>query len=80
MTEPGKQPRAAVIAQRLQILEVEAAIQRTTVAATLADWQQRRVLAWVAEAAKLAGGMLSTPTAKWVLTALVLRLIRGRGR
>ncbi|HTY93754.1 MAG TPA: hypothetical protein VMC02_07700 [Steroidobacteraceae bacterium] len=80
MTEAKKQPRAAVIARRLQVLEIEAAIQRTTLAATLTEWQQRRVLTWVTEAAKVAGGMLSTPTAKWLLTALVLRLIRGRRR
>jgi hypothetical protein len=28
------------------------------------------------QAAKLASGILSTPTAKWVVTALLMRLIR----
>jgi hypothetical protein len=40
-------------------------------------------MAWVATvaitAAKVAGGMLATPTARWVLTALLMRLLRGRG-
>jgi hypothetical protein len=31
------------------------------------------------EAAKMAGGVLKTPTARWVLTALLMRIIRGRG-
>lgn len=70
--------RSEVIARRLRVLEMEAAVQRVTLAATLAEWQQRRTLTWVAEAAKMAGGMLTTPTARWLLTALVMRLIRGR--
>ena len=78
MADSTDQPRSAVIAQRLQVLEVEAALQRTALAATLAQWQQRRALIWVMQAAKVAGGMLATPTAKWVLTALLLRLARSR--
>jgi hypothetical protein len=71
-------PRSVVIARRLQILEMEAAIQRATLAATLGQWQQRRTLTWVMEAAKLAGGALTSPTAKWLLTALAMRIIRAR--
>jgi hypothetical protein len=71
-------PRAAVIAQRLKVLEMEAAVQRTTLAATMGQWQQRRTLDWVMDAAKLAGGALSTPTVKWLVTALVMRFIRSR--
>ena len=75
-------PRAVVVAKRLQVLEVQAAVQRATLTATLAQWEQRGTLAWVATAAvtaaKMAGGLLATPTARWVLTALLLRLIRGR--
>ncbi len=71
--------RRAVIAQRLKLLEMEAAMERTTLAATLDEWQRRRTMTWVMEAAKVAGGVLKTPTARWVLTALVMRLIRGRG-
>lgn len=78
MTEALKQPRSVVIAQRLQMLEMQAAIQRTTLAATFAEWEQHRTLAWVIGAAKIAGGLLGTPTAKWLLTALVMRVIRGR--
>jgi hypothetical protein len=80
MTEVAKQPRAIVIAQRLQVLEMEAAIQRTTLAATFAEWDQHRTLTWVIGAAKIAGGLLGTPTARWLLTALLMRVIRGRAR
>lgn len=82
MSEAGAVPRSVVIAQRLQVLEVEAAVQRAQLAATFGQWQRRGTLAWVASAAmsaaKMAGGMLATPTARWVLTALLMRLIRGR--
>jgi hypothetical protein len=78
MTELSKLPRSLVIAQRLQVLEMEAAIQRTTLAATFAEWDQHRTLTWIIGAAKLAGSVLGTPTAKWLLTAVVMRVIRSR--
>jgi len=83
MTEPlptdaSDLPRSVVIEQRLQVLEMEAAVQRTTLAATLGQWQQRRTLTWVMDAAKMAGGVLAGPTAKYLLTALLMRLIRSR--
>lgn len=81
-SEASALPRSVVIAQRLQVLEVEAAVQRAQLAATFGQWQRRGTLAWVAtaavSAAKMAGGVLGTPTARWVLTALLMRLIRGR--
>jgi hypothetical protein len=67
-----------VIAHRLQMLEMEAALQRATLAATFTEWEQRRTLSWVFGAAKLAGGVLATPTIKWMATALLMRLIRRR--
>jgi hypothetical protein len=83
MTEPLQThatdlPRSVVIEQRLQVLEMEAAVQRTTLAATLGQWQQRRTLTWVLDAAKMAGGVLAGPTAKYLLTALLMRLLRSR--
>jgi hypothetical protein len=78
MTEQPLRSRSMLIAQRLQVLEMEAAVQRTTLAATFAQWEQRRTLNFVVGAAKIAGGLLVGPTAKWVLTALLMRLIRGR--
>lgn len=83
MTDTAAVPRSVVIAQRLQMLEIEAAVQRAQLAATFGQWQRRTALNWVASAAtsaaKAAGGLLATPTARWVLTALLMRLIRGRG-
>jgi hypothetical protein len=78
MTELPLRSRSTLIAQRLQVLEMEAAVQRTTLAATFAQWEQRRTLNFVVGAAKIAGGLLAGPTAKWLLTAVLMRLIRGR--
>ena len=80
MTELPIRSRAQVIAQRLRVLEMEAAIQRATLAATFANWEQRSTLDWIAGAAKAAGGVLTGPTGKWLLTAVLMRLIRGRRR
>jgi hypothetical protein len=76
MNDPSLRSRSSVIAQRLQVLEMEAAVQRTTLAATFAQWEQRRTLNFVVGAAKIAGGLLAGPTAKWLLTALLMRVIR----
>jgi hypothetical protein len=78
VTDTQALPRSVVIAQRLQVLEIEAAVQRAQLAATFGQWQRRGVLSWVTTAAKMASGVLTTPTARWVLTALLMRLIRGR--
>jgi hypothetical protein len=78
MTDLPLPPRSTAIAQRLQVLEMEAAVQRATLAATFAQWEQRRTLNFVVGAAKIAGGMLVGPTAKWLLTALLMRVLRGR--
>jgi hypothetical protein len=80
VTEVAPRSRESVIAQRLRVLEMEAAIQRTTLAATFAQWEQRSTLNFVVGAAKVAGGMLAGPAGKWLLTAVLMRLIRGMRR
>jgi hypothetical protein len=71
-------PRAVVIERRLQVLEREAAVQRTTLTATLSQWEQRRTLGWVMDAAKMAGGAITGPTGRLVLGTLLKRLVLGR--
>jgi hypothetical protein len=78
MTDLPLRSRSTMITQRLQVLEMEAAVQRATLAATFAQWEQRRALNFVVGAAKIAGGILAGPSARWLLTALLMRVIRGR--
>ena len=77
MSEIPLHSRSALIEKRLQVLRMEAAIQRATLAATFAQWEQRRALTWAFGAAKVAGSLLMGPTAKWLVTALLMRVIRG---
>jgi hypothetical protein len=71
--------RAQAIARRRELLELEAHLQRVTLAATLAEWEERRSLAWVAGAGRLAARVLATPRVRWfVLAALLRRLKRKR--
>jgi hypothetical protein len=80
MSDLPRRSRSILITQRLQVLEMEAAVQRTTLAATFAQWEQRRTLNFVVGAARIAGGILAGPTARWLLTALLMRVIRGARR
>jgi hypothetical protein len=80
MTDLALLSRSTVIRQRWQVLAMEAAVQRATLAATFAQWEQRRTLNWVLGAAKMASGLLAGPTTKWLLTALLMRVIRGARR
>ena len=76
MSDPGAQR----IEARLKLLEIEAQVQRTTLAAHLAQWEQRQPLAWAGTVVKLASQVLSTPSARWLLAGVALRLIRSRWR
>ncbi len=69
------------IETRLRLLEIEAQLQRTALAASLSQLEQRQPLAWLGTAASIAGAaskVLSTPSMRWLLMGLAVRLIRGR--
>ena len=73
--------QAQAIARRRELLELEAHLQRVTLAATLAEWEDRRSLVWLAGAGRLAARVLATPRIRWfVLAALLRRLRRKRKR
>lgn len=65
--------------ERLQLLEMEAALQRASLAATLAKLEKRRALAWGGQAASWGARLLATPRVRWLLAAgLFSRLKRKR--
>lgn len=73
-------PQARIEA-RLKLLEIEAQLQRTALAASLTQLEQRQPLAWLGTAATVAsaaGKVLSTPSVRWLLMGLAVRLIKGR--
>ncbi len=73
-------PRLQRIEARLQLLEVEAQLQRTTLASHMTQWEQRQPLAWVGTAARIAGHMagpvLTAPDVRWLLLNAGLSLFR----
>ena len=73
--------QAQAIERRLQLLELEAQLQRATLAATFAEWQDRRSLVWLTGAGRIALRMFATPRVRWlVLTTILRRLRRKRER
>lgn len=66
------------IEARLKLLEVEAQLQRTTLASLLLEFEQRRSLAWLGTAAKVAGSALKAPSMRWMLVSTALRVLRRK--
>ncbi|HUN28150.1 MAG TPA: hypothetical protein VMU67_17770 [Steroidobacteraceae bacterium] len=77
-------PRAHHLARRLELLELEAEVQRVALAARLAQFEQleqRRPLAWLAgNGYKLLRTIVSNPRLRWLLVAAVLRRLGRRTR
>jgi hypothetical protein len=73
--------RAAQLAQRRRLLELEADLQRATLAATFETWSKRRALAWGTAIGSAGVGLLRVPRLRWMLLAsLAARLRKRRGR
>ncbi|MGH8218311.1 MAG: hypothetical protein ACREUT_07070 [Steroidobacteraceae bacterium] len=69
--------RARYIARRLELLELEAEVQRAALAATFARLEQRRVFSWAAGAGRTALRVLAMPRVRWLLLAALLRRFRS---
>ncbi len=68
-------------AERLELLEMEASLQRAALAATFAEWEQRRALVWGGMLAKWGFRLLATPQLRWMIaTRLLSRIARRRTR
>jgi len=65
------------LARRFELLELQAQLQRVTLAATFSKWEEQRSAFWLGALARLALGLWSTPRVRWVfLAALAQRLLR----
>lgn len=69
---------AQSIARRRELLELEAGIQRATLAATFAQWEEKRSLVWLMGAGRLAARALATPRVRWLVLAALLRRLRRK--
>jgi hypothetical protein len=71
--------RAHEIARRLELLELEAELQRLTLAATIAQYEQMRLLSWASGAGRLIARVLAAaPRVRWLLVATLWRKLMHR--
>jgi len=67
--------------ERIQLLEMEASLQRAQLAVTLVKWEKRRALAWGGTLAQWGWRVFSAPRWRWMIaTQLLSRLKRRRSR
>ena len=71
---------AAVLEERERLLQIEAGLQRATLAATFAKWQERRLLAVGSTLASWSWRLLAVPRIRWLVAGSVLAKFRGRSR
>jgi hypothetical protein len=68
------------IARRQELLELEAEVQRATLAATLAQWEQNRLFNVLSGAGRIALQALAAPRVRWLLLAALLRKLQRKER
>lgn len=66
------------IDERLQLLEMEAAVQRASLAASMSALSERRTLVWGAAAARLGLRLLAVPRVRWLIFGSVLAKLRRK--
>ena len=64
--------------ERLKLLEMEANLQRASLAATLENLQKRRALAWGGKAATWGFRLLATPQVRWLLATNILTRLKRK--
>jgi hypothetical protein len=71
---------ARALEERARLLEMEATLQRATLAATFEKWQERRLLALAASVASLGWRLMAMPKVRWLVAAGILSRLKGRSR
>jgi hypothetical protein len=64
--------------ERLQLLEMEASLQRAQLAVTFATWEKRRALAWGGTMATWGFRLLATRQVRWLIAANILSRLKRR--
>lgn len=64
--------------QRLQLLEMEAAVQRASLAASASAIAERRSLVWGTAAARFGLRLLAVPRVRWLILGSVLAKLRRK--
>jgi hypothetical protein len=66
------------LADRIQLLEMEASLQRAQLSVVLAKWEKRRALAWGGTLAHWGWRVFSAPRWRWVIAAQLLSRLKRR--
>jgi hypothetical protein len=70
--------REAAILRRAELLELEAQVQRATLAATLKQWEQKKMLTYATGVGSVALSLLRVPKIRWLLLGSVIAKIRKK--
>lgn len=62
--------------ERLQLLELEASVQRSELADTFVQWEKRKALAWGARIAGWGFRLFAQPRIRWLIATTVLSRLR----
>ncbi len=68
--------RASDLERRLALLEAEAEVQRTALAAAFAHWEHRRLIAWIAQGAQWLLRGIASPGLRRLALALAVRALK----
>lgn len=66
------------IAKRAELLELEAEMQRVALAATFAELEQKKTLAYAASLGSMAFNLLRVPRIRWLVMATVLTKLKKK--
>ena len=73
-------PAARALAERERLLILEAGLQRVALAATFAQWEEKKILAVGATLLTWGWKLLAVPRVRWLLAATLLSRLRKRHR
>lgn len=70
--------RSVQIARRAELLELEAEMQRVALAATFAELEQKKALAYAAGLGSVAVNLLRIPRIRWLVMATLLTKLKKK--
>jgi hypothetical protein len=70
--------REAQILRRMELLELEAGVQRAALLATIAQWEQKRALSYATGVGSMAVKLLKIPRVRWMLLASLLTKLKSK--
>ncbi len=70
--------KAQQLARRQELLALEAEVQRAALAATFAQWESKRALAWAGTLGTMAMRAMAIPRIRWLIIASVLARLKGK--